>query len=1266
MKNPISIKKCCFLQLLSFFAILQLNVPSFANPNGQAWSLLIDNKPMEAKELFLKNTTDKDKTVRGEAFRGLSHIARFLGQEEDDARYYFQACQNDNNVLMFSAGVLNTYVFGRFATGSQIKEGYRLMSDLVKKPSIFSGEFIDLLAERYANDGDVNAANRLVDGMGAIRKWMFIGPFDNISNSGYNKVYPPETEINLAKVYPAKDGNKAKWNPLDNTAPTGWIFTEHHCESRNAVLYYYSTVECDEAREAILAFGASGSFKIFLNGVCVCADSVYRNTGADAFMQRVTLCKGANSLLVKLCHEWSSRLSGETRLSNFFVRFLDKGYSPLKNISYSTVPAAPAQQKTVVSRLAPSPLIDTVTGALSARLAKNPGDMDAALSLMLAYNGMEKFDEGQVLAKSFLAKFPKSSLWHQLYSESLTRSKKYTDGETEIKTAYTLCPLNEAGWQNEMQIMQQTSEPRKVLDFIASSPAVFRSSLSALVAELYANYQLENKADVLKIVADIEQKYALNQTALMVLAGVYVQDGQVKKAETLIRDFLAHQHTSTLMYKTLATLALKQGDMGKVADIIQESLKYSPHNASMYYLLASLNYTAKNFSAAHENIERCLAVMPADADALNLRGNIALSLGNKQEAKQAFTDAIDFTSDDFNAWDNLRGLDGKPPLESLAPLPPVDSLVRASEQWPYRSHENGAVLSRTKDVFYYPSRCSRERHFLVVYLGTQKAIDAWKERDIEYNSYFQVMHVVRALSYRANGSQVQADVHEGKVVFKSLQPGDCIVLEWSLKNFYTGDMAGQVHGSQEFDRSHPAFDTRLRLIMPANDTIPYHVFGDSILVSTSTAGDYRVTRFLRPAYKNALDETFTATDWPAKEKVNYSTFSGWADIVKWYDDLTRRKQDNTLELKALADSLFAGCATELAKVEKVHEYVTGNIRYSYVPFRQSGWIPQDAHDVLATKIGDCKDMASLGKSLLDRAGIPSCLVLVNTEIRHFDGHACVGPDFNHCILCYTVAGQDRFLDCTDNNLPLATLPRQDQGALALVIRPGTTGTILLPIDKPEARARKRAITSALDDKGTLTEKAATLRTGVFAGSFRDSYRFLSEEKRNATLHQSLAQQYPDISLDTFSLQGLNTVGDTLTYNYACTARNTVTFSGSTAIFPLRISDNIQPNEYPVEEKRTFPIDMYWAWYDISSCELSGELTYPAAWRPISLPDNVSADSPFGSYRLEFKRKGNTLYYKRTAVMNFTTVIPAGGHEQLKAFLNKVSKADAIQLLFYTK
>jgi Tfp pilus assembly protein PilF len=1211
--------------------------------------------------------------IAGEAQRGLAEIARFLGDDAGEAQARFQSCRADNQTTLLVAGLFSSASFGRSAEGYKIKEGYRILRDLAKRPSIFNGQFNDLLVERYANDGNLRQAFKILDRMGIARTWMFIGPFDNVSNAGYNKAFPPETEIDYSRTYPGKDGNEARWSLLDNRAPSGWIFTENHSESRNAVFYFSCTVSSTAAHDSVgyLAFGASGSFKIFLNGACVCADSAFRNTGPDAFITRVSLRAGNNSLLVKLCHEWGASLSEEAKLSNFQLRFLDRTYAPCTNIAYSVTPfsagrAASGAGGSNACSAASSPLLDTIVGELSARLAKKNSDIDAALLLIKTYNGLEKTDDGQILARRYLKKYPQSSLWHELYAESLLRARKYTEGETELKTAYAFCHENAMAWTNELHSVAQGSDPGKVLDFIEKSPQPVASSLAALIAAINADVGLEKKSEVLKGIAALEKKYSLNEIACTALAGIYIEQGDARKAEALIRGYLRHRRTDSKMYKTLATLAIKQGDIGRATGIIFESLKYDPNNAASYYTLASLNYSGSKFKQALTYIDKCLALTPSDADALTLKGNILVSLGDSKQAERTFTDEIRFTSDDFNAWENLRALQNKPALESFAPLPAVDSLLVATRPWEFRASEGGAILSWINDIFYYPSRCSRERTFFVVALSTQKAIDTWKEYSIEYNSHFQVLHVTRALSYRSDGSQVQADVMKNRVVFKSLEPGDCIVLEWSLKNYYMGDMATNVFGSQEFEFSYPSFDTRLRLVTPARDTIPFRVFGDSIITRTSLRNDYRVTEFTYPARKNALDETFMATDWPEKKKVIYSTFSGWSDIVTWYDGLTRHKLDNTLELKALADSLFAGCTTAVQKIAKIHEYVTGSVRYSYVPFRQSGWIPQEAHDVLAAKIGDCKDMASLGKSLCDRAEIPSCLVLVNTEVRHYTDHTAVGPDFNHCILCCTVEGADRFVDLTASNFAMVSLPKEDQGAMALLIRPGSGRVFTLPFDKPDQDRKRRTVVSVIDGHGTLRDSVATLRTGRFAGEFRDRFRFLSEERRIADMHQILAQTCPDVTLDTFTVSGLNRVGDSISSVVASTARNTVTFSGRTAIFALHIADNVEADAYPVEEKRTFPIDMSRAWYDISSTELTGTITYPPPWKPIILPENVSVVSPYGSYRMEFKRNANTIFYHRTATFALDKQLSVSEHARLKIFLNSVSKSDVIQLLFFTK
>ena len=95
-------------------------------------------------------------------------------------------------------------------------------------------------------------------------------------------------------------------------------------------------------------------------------------------------------------------------------------------------------------------------------------------------------------------------------------------------------------------------------------------------------------------------------------------------------------------------------------------------------------------------------------------------------------------------------------------------------------------------------------------------------------------------------------------------------------------------------------------------------------------------------------------------------------------------------------------------------------------------------------------------------------------------------------------------------------------------------------------------------------------------------------------------------------------------------------------------------------------DLYAADYDICSQETNGELTVPETWKPISLPQKVSLDSPFGSYLFEFSQKGKKILYHRKAVFNISKQIPVGDYERLKNFLNEVSKSDAVQLLFFTR
>jgi len=405
-----------------------------------------------------------------------------------------------------------------------------------------------------------------------------------------------------------------------------------------------------------------------------------------------------------------------------------------------------------------------------------------------------------------------------------------------------------------------------------------------------------------------------------------------------------------------------------------------------------------------------------------------------------------------------------------------------------------------------------------------------------------------------------------------------------------------------------------------------------------------------------------------KRKVNYSTFSSWSQISNWFYDLTVSKCQSTIEIKSLADSLFAFCKTPEEKVYKVHEYITNNIRYSYVPFRQSGWIPQNSYEVLASKIGDCKDMACLGKSLLDIANIKSYLVLVNTDIHDCTTNIPIGPDFNHCILSYSLNDQNHFVDFTSTNLPPNMLPRQDQNSVGLIIDPNNkdNNIFLLPQDFPDKRKRIRKIQAQLEENGIFQEKISTIRTGIFSEEFKNSYKNISYEKRKNLLQKSLSNSYSDICVDSIYIENLNSQSDSIYYFYHTTAKNTISFSGANAIFQLKIPDRIEAGDFPAEENRTLPIDMNRLWYSISNCELLCELTFPSKWKILSIPENFFIETNFGKYSIEFSLKDNVFFVKRKAIFNFNQNIPASQHKNLKDFLTKISKADEIYLIFSTK
>ncbi|GAH66472.1 unnamed protein product, partial [marine sediment metagenome] len=104
------------------------------------------------------------------------------------------------------------------------------------------------IVQSYIKQGKISRAEQEVKKLGMVTDWLLIGPFDNTGKSGFKKVYLPEEEIDLQKIYTGKDSIQIKWFQPRKTNLSGFINFDaflypHNWSVGYALTYVYSPKE---------------------------------------------------------------------------------------------------------------------------------------------------------------------------------------------------------------------------------------------------------------------------------------------------------------------------------------------------------------------------------------------------------------------------------------------------------------------------------------------------------------------------------------------------------------------------------------------------------------------------------------------------------------------------------------------------------------------------------------------------------------------------------------------------------------------------------------------------------------------------------------------------------------------------------------------------------------------------------------------------------------------------------------------------------------
>jgi hypothetical protein len=137
--------------------------------------------------------------------------------------------------------------------------------------------------------------------------WHAIGPFDNDDNRGFDTAYPPEREIDLAKTYPGKHGEKLRWTPLKDFKPGTMVNLARYKDNANGVVYLFHEFTSERGANLPVSFGSDDSLKVWFNGQNLVSDGAVRPAAPDQNEAVFKLKAGKNQVLVKVTQgggEW--------------------------------------------------------------------------------------------------------------------------------------------------------------------------------------------------------------------------------------------------------------------------------------------------------------------------------------------------------------------------------------------------------------------------------------------------------------------------------------------------------------------------------------------------------------------------------------------------------------------------------------------------------------------------------------------------------------------------------------------------------------------------------------------------------------------------------------------------------------------------------------------------------------------------------------------------------------------------------------------------
>lgn len=486
-----------------------------------------------------------------------------------------------------------------------------------------------------------------------------------------------------------------------------------------------------------------------------------------------------------------------------------------------------------------------------------------------------------------------------------------------------------------------------------------------------------------------------------------------------------------------------------------------------------------------------------------------------------------------------------------------------------------------------------------------------------------------------------------------------------------------------FQTNLPVLQSRYQLTLPQGWTASGVTFNHAKIDPTISGSTY--TWELRDLpYIEDEPSSPSVSNLAPRVAVNYAppapaqtstarTFNGWADVSRWYSELSDPQVTLDDALAGKARELTMNAKTELERIQAIGRYVQ-NLQYISIQIGVGRFRPHSATEVFAKSYGDCKDKANLMRAMLKAVKIQAYPVLIFSGDPNYVREDWASPwQFNHCIVAIKVGdetlaptviqhpalGRLLIFDATDDNTPVGDLPTHEQGSFALVAA-GDSGTLLrMPLTAPESNKLERQAEVSLSADGTISASIKERSIGQSAVWERAMFRHLSRPEytkliegwiTNGASGAKVTKVDPtDDSADgRFNLDVEFTAAD-----YAQLMQDRL------LVFKPAIVSRLD-DLFLTKPSRKHPVVLKSHAYAETV-----RVKLPDSFNVDELPDPLKLETAFGTYASTYEVKDGQLIFTRTLTQRAAT-IPADQYQSVRNFFERIRAAESSPVVLARK